>query len=256
MATTLQIHRPTVSSIALNKHNVVIFPDYNGLGINQNVTMFDILSGKVKGVMNGVNEDVGSCEISFPNKKFGTRIPFCIPIVVCSDTLANVIMRGFITDEIGKLTSNEDCLSVVAYDYKWFFSRIGKIRGKIYTVDTDIVPRTLSLLYNIQGKPFQDPSLAQRFKYEVPGGNRLITEEMAMERTNGYGFIGTEKTIFNENGEPNCASEDSRSNSACAFKFKAENFYREFLGYSGNDRNNDFFYYWTYASIIRYICKH
>lgn len=242
--TSVHITGSSIGTTAFKRNNLIVYTDIKSSIVTSSKIPF-ILEGKVKNLSISVNEEIGIAQIDFPNKPFGTRIFFGSPICILANDNSNVLFRGFVDDEIGVISVSEDILRVVAYDYKWLLGKLPKIFGKIYSVDGSINPSTQA------SRIFNTMSLNAKFKYHIPGGsNRTYEENPTYYKGEGCGFIGSMKTIFNENGDPNAAG--TQYNVINAFKFRPES---EFAN-TGRILNDNYFHYFNYATIIHYICKY
>ena len=220
--------------------NDTIFLDVDGIEItNQELDFTQI---RVLSVTRSINETIGTAELSIADYVFGDHIPtFCIPIKIISGdpnyAADNVVFRGFMVSENGELNSGADGVTVTAYDYKWALTKIGKVRGKIYTTSVrnfptyDTMPFDRSIAQGTDPAIYSEFRQFERFRYTVGINNY----------PNGYN--ASERTLFNPGGKPNCAT-DVYGNNTVIFKEPLI------------DQANDVYelsFYWNYAQILSHI---
>jgi hypothetical protein len=239
---SVQVQIQALSTINFARHKIYISPD--PAWEIRNTTPF-MLEGKIKRVSFGVNEELCTCEIEFPSRPFGSHINFMTPIMIYLDNVNNPIFRGFMIEEEGTLSDNSDQIKTIVYDYKWLMGKLTKIRGKLYTINNHIKPDAGSFIS--AGRVFTDRSLYEKFRYRVPMDADAQGYTVAKDAT---GYIGHMKTIFNQNGNPDCATPDVKGPLAKAFKFDPDQYYFGTVRERQDIMNN--FYYWNYATMIHY----
>jgi len=217
-----------------------VFLDVDGVEITN--AELDFTQIRVKSVTRSINETIGVAELEIADYVFGDHIPvYCIPIkIISGDPLYaadNIVFRGFMVAEVGQLDSGSDNVTVTAYDYKWALTKIGRVRGKIYTTSIRNFPGYEAMDYNRGESQGSDPAIyddfrrLERFRYTLG--------------LNNYpkGYNASERTIFNPDGEPNCATDIYGDNTVI---------FKEPL----IDQANDVYelsFYWNYAQIISHI---
>ncbi len=236
-----------IQNLALTGHNkarlfLTVDPAF-GIGANSPF----VLEGKIRSVSLGINENMGTTVLEFPGRPFGSHTGLVIPIAVYLESSDNMVFRGFILDEEGSISVSDDQLSVIAHDYKWLLSRITKIRGKIYTVDNDVIP---DALIDGASRVFSDDSLYEKFRMAVPEDPNEFGFSIGNKK-GGTGYIGTMKTVFNENNDPDCASDHPEARAA--FKFDPDIDYYRIVN-PRRQRNEKFF--WNYATMLFYVFWH
>lgn len=239
---SVQIQIQNLSPFNFTRHKIYIAPD--PAWDIRNTTPF-MLEGKIKRISYGLNEDLSTCEIEFPSRPFGTHINFMTPIMIYLDNINNPIYRGFMIEEEGVLSDSDDQLKTTLYDYKWLMGKMTKIRGKLYTTNNHVQPDTGSFIST--GRVFTDRSLYEKFRYQRP---KDVNARGYTTEKDCTGYIGHMKTIFNENGEPDCATPDVKGPLAKAFKFHPDQFYYSTVRERQDIMNN--FYFWNYATMIHY----
>lgn len=244
MSTKVIVAIQNLNPTTYAKHKLFITVD-PAFGIGGNSPF--LLEAKIRRVSFGINENVGVAELEYPDRPFGSHLGgFVLPVALFVDNYDNFVFRGFMTDEIGILNNDNDQLNAVCYDYKWLINRISKIKGKVYTVDNDIRPQFTPG----NTKVFADESLYEKFRMVIPGLNKSgndITDRFFNEF--GTGFLSGRKTIFNENGDPDCAT--AGIGNAC-FMFDADYKFNRETRIRTRRTNR---YFWNYASILEHICK-
>lgn len=206
-----------------------------------------VLEGKIRNVTLGINETMGTCLLEFPGRPFGSHTGLVIPIAIFLENTNNMVFRGFVLDEEGELTTTNDTVSVTAYDYKWLLSRITKVRGKIYTVDNDVVPDAIVGGFS---RVFSDDNLYEKFRMAVPDDPNEFGFSSGNKK-GGTGFISGIRTTFNEFNDPDCATK--RPEARAVFKFDPDiNYYRAV----NPRRQHNERHFWNYATILFYIYWH
>lgn len=217
-----------------------------GVGAN---TKF-ALSAKIRGITLGINENIGTVNLEYPDHPFGSFVGQVVPIACFIDNADNFVFRGFIIEDEGVLDRNNDQVNALAFDYKWFMAKIGKIRGKIYTVDNNVFPDARP---GGAGRVFVNESLYEKFRYALPGYANPNSANFRFDRLtkkDGTGYLGSEKTIFNTNGDPDCAN--GYPNNLSVFIVDPD------IQYLNNVRalkRSNTKYYWNYATMIYYIVR-
>ena len=239
---SIQIQIQDLATFNFTRHKIYIAPDPAWEICNTTPFM---LEGKIKRISLGINEDLCTCDIEFPSRPFGTHINFMTPIMIYLDNANNPIYRGFMLDEEAILSDSEDQIKTTIYDYKWLMGKLTKIRGKLYTVNNHIKPDAGSFLSN--GRVFTDRSLYERFRYRRPMDANALGYTAEKDAT---GYFGHCRTIFNENGQPDCATPDVTGPFAKAFKFEPDQYYYDTVKSREDIINN--YYYWNYATMIYY----
>lgn len=212
----------------------------------------DLLESRVKSLSRGINSQLESCVIEFPNKRFGSHIEYGIPVKIAAETTNNIIFRGFLTDEIGVLNNDDDVVSSMMHGYKWLFSRLGKLRGQFYTIDSRISPPNNAL--DGDKKPTGDSTLTINNL-----ANQRTFEKFRLDRVTDQiaGFRGSVRMIFNEE------EVDSKGKvvKGKAMKTCATNSYREdapivFIYKSAETSAVRTSYFWDYAQILQHIFRY
>lgn len=255
MQTSVNVSIQQLNTTVYTNHKLflTIDPAFNIAG-----TSAFILEGKIRRVASGINENLAQCDLEFPLRVFGNHVgTFVLPIAVFLDNTNNFIFRGFFTDEDGVVSESADEVHATCHDYKWLIGRFSKIRGKIFTVDNNIYPPYSRNSPNV----FVDDSMYERFRLVIPGLNSIgqditnngITITQAISGPTGTGYLGTEKTIFNEHGDPNCSSNNPYASvfGSPAFMFDSDLQYNRGLNVS---RRSVIKYKWNYATMLRYVC--
>jgi len=239
---SIQIQIQNLSAFNFTRHKIYIAPD--PAWEIRNTTPF-MLEGKIKKVSFGINEELCTCDIEFPSRPFGSHINFMTPIMVYLDNANNPIYRGFMIEEEGVLSDSDDQLKTTVYDYKWLMGKLTKIRGKLYTINNHVAPDAGSFIS--AGRVFTDRSLYEKFRYRRPMDANASGYTTLKDCT---GYVGHMKTIFNENGSPDCATPDVTGSLAKAFKFHPDQYYYDTVRAREDIMNN--FYFWNYATMIDY----
>jgi hypothetical protein len=215
-----------------------------------NTTPF-LFEGKVRKVSLGIDDNIGTAEIEFPTRPFGTHINFVTPIAIAADNADNIFFRGFLDEEEGILDTGTDQLNALAFDYKWLIGKLSKIRGKIFTIDNVVKPGVST---TASDRVFLNPRLYEKFKYLIADADPNGDKVSRFQRSDATGFLGNVKTIFNENGNPDCATRDINSSNAIAFKFSPDPWYYENLRF--NAVSGNVVYHWTYSTMLAYVAKY
>ncbi len=228
----------------LKNRKLLLMPDVAPWASINTDPHLDILDGIVKSVSTHCGANIGSAEIQLPKKVFGDLVEGHLPIKIAVDTADNVIFRGFIVEDTGTLSESDDSVNVKALDYKWYFSKITRIRGKYFT--------TLDSVPNIYSSPNGIGS--EKLKHEMFKGT-LIADG------GSSGYLQDSACIFNEGGKPNCAT-GGKSGVKCVFK-ERKVWVKDGVQYvskmSAKDgegvvtQSNFGAYYWTYKSILAHI---
>lgn len=218
---------------SLEKDKVWVLPDiYPWSGIHINPYQSGVIEGVVNKVSVYTGSNIGSAEITFPKKTFGQHVGCVMPIQIAVNTMDNVIFRGFLLEENGVLSESEDSVTVKALDYKWYFSKCTRIRGRWFT-STDEIP-----------SPYGNPNTqgSGKLKYEMFRGPVISDGGES-------GYIQDIPCIFNEKGIPNCLNDTTAGNMAI-FKYR-----RVFVD-DGIQKIYKYDYkteYWTWRSILAHI---
>lgn len=246
-ASIVQVSLQDLNQTAFSKHKIFFRWD-NIFGLTWGTPF--LLEGKIRRITAGLNEVYGEVEIEFPSKPFGTHVNWMTPVYVYINDTNNMVFRGFITDEDAVLDRSNDQMTAILVDYKWMLGKLAKIRGKIYTVDNNVKPMA-GFFTNISQRVFLNEKMFEKFKYTVPGGTDNIGRVPIFSADQATGFLGGIPTIFNENGDPDCAANDVHSRDACCFKYDPDDLYDYNLRI--HTMSKDIRYYWNYATILKYI---
>lgn len=241
MSTKTQVSIQTTNNTAFKKHKVFVTAD-PAFDIGGNSDF--ILEGKIRSISMGINGNMGTAVLEFPNRPFGSHPGFVIPIAMYVDNSDNMVFRGFATDENAIIDNSNDQVGSMCYDYRWLINKLTKIRGKIYTVDNGIFPDAVTGGFS---RVFEDPSMYQRFRYAIPGD----PTEFGGRRKDGTGYLGAVRTVFNENGEADCASLNP--NQYAVFKMDPD---IDFLTGTKILRRRNERYFWNFATSIFYVYWH
>jgi len=213
---------------SFRKHKVFLLRNNTFSNLTKRTSF--LMDGKVREINKGINEHIDTCEIEFPAKAFGNHIGFNTPVIVAIDNASNIVFRGNLVIEKGILSRTSDTLTTTAYGLKWYLNKMSKIRGKIYTVDNTIKP-ILGYDTNTTNRLFE------KFRNPPPGANTA------------YGYLGSERTVFNVDGKEDSATSGDNKDLAIAFKFDPTQQYIEAAGAVAMDVK----YFWNYATILMYI---
>ncbi len=215
----------------LEEGKVMLLPDtfpWSGSQVIDN----SITEGLVADCTISTGGDIGSADIRFPKKVFGDHVNGMTPVKICLNNTDNIVFRGFIIEENGVLSESEDTVTVRALDYKWYFSKCTRIRGRWFTSDDDIP------------SPYGSPNTTGhgKMKYEMFRG--------PLTRDNGHsGYMQNEPCIFNENALPTCLTK-TRAGNKSIFKYR-KMYVKNSLQYVR--KYNYDADYWTFSSILAHI---
>lgn len=201
---------------------------------NANVTFSDptILDGIVTSAAIYTGSNISSADIKFPKKFFGDHVKGLTPISIVVKDTNHIIMRAFIIEENGILSDSEDTVTVRALDYKWYFAKCTRIRGKWFTSDGAIPA------------PFGSPNTtgSGKIKYEMFRGPVISVDGRA-------GYIQDQPCIFNEGGQPTCNTK-THDGMLSIFKYRKMNVVN---GLQNIEQYNWDVQYWTFSSILAHI---
>ena len=216
----------------LKSRKVMVLPDvfpWTSTNVDPHQYIIDAI---VKNVSIYTGSNIGSVELTFPKKVFGDLIDDHLPIKIAVDTMDNVIFRGFLVESTGVLNDTEDTVTARAMDYKWYFSKITRIRGKYFTTSGSVP--------NLYSSP--NGSGSEKLKHEMFKGTLIADNGRA-------GYLQDEACIFNEGGKANCAT-NGRAGPLCVFKERkvwVEN------GVQYVTKVNFNAYYWTFSSALTHV---
>ena len=206
------------------------FPPWSAFGYSLDNTA--ILEALMTDLSISTGPSIGGCSLKFPKKQFGDHVGANVPIKIAVGHIDNLIMRGFLNVETGTLDDSTDTVTADVVDYKWYFSKITKIRGRWYTVNGSLP------------QPFGSPRGAgnTKMKYEI--------FRAGINQDSGHsGYFQNAPCVFNEGGVPDC-NTSTKAGNKCIFKYK------EMVTKDGRqyvDKENYDAKYWTYSSILAHM---
>lgn len=215
----------------LKEDRVFILPDimpWSGIQVIGN----DIMDGLVKSVSCYTGSNISSADIQFPKKSFGDHVKGLTPLRICIRDSDTTVFRGFIIEENGILSDTEDTVTVRALDWKWYFSKCTKIRGRWFTTDGAIP------------EPYGSPNTTGHGKLKYEMFRAPVSRDAGRS-----GYLQNEECVFNEGGMPTCWTS-TREGRLCVFK------YRKMTVSGGRQYLESYNYgadYWTFSSILSHI---
>jgi hypothetical protein len=216
----------------ISDEKIFILPDvypWATIQINSGISISESILEDMS-IYTGAN--VGTATFIMNKLTFGDHVQQNMPVKIAIESLSNIIFRGFITEETGTLSDSEDGVKITALDYKWYFSKITRIRGRWFTNDDDVP--------SFYGSPNSVGST--KLKHELFKGY--------LDSDSGRsGYLQNLPCVFNENNLPDCATSGTSGN-RCVFKLKR-------MTVTNNiqyvQKYNYKAYYWTYQKILKHI---
>lgn len=176
--------------------------------------------------------NISTADIKFPKKTFGDHVRGLTPVKIAVKNTNNLVMRAFIVEENGILSENEDTVTVRALDYKWFFSKCTRVRGRWFTSDGAIP------------EPYGSPNTigSGKLKYEMFKGPVISDGGRS-------GYVQDQPCIFNEGGQPTCntSTHDGKLSIFKYRKMSVADGLQKIEKYNWNAE------YWTFSSILAHI---
>lgn len=214
-----------------NEPEVLLLPDvFPNIGVQ--VEDPTIIDGLVNNCSIFTGPNISTADITFPKKTFGDHVKGLTPIKIAIKDTNALVFRGFIIEENGILSESEDTVTVRAMDYKWFFAKCTRVRGRWFTSDGSIPT------------PYGSPNTTGhgKLKYEMFRGPVVSGGGQA-------GYLQDQPCIFNEAGQPNCntATHDGRLS---IFKYRKMSVVD---GLQRIEKYNWSVQYWTFSSILAHI---
>ena len=185
---------------AMNGRKLIILPDYAPWGSKTSIDP-NIFKARVLSCQISIGNEIDTATLQMCGLKFGDKTQFMQPIRIGYEDDQKklvIIWRGFIVKDNSKVNVKDDGINVTALDYKWYLSKITRIRGRIYSTDIATLPTE-------NGSPF------------TVGDGKFTYEKFRISIADNAGFLQNEPCVFNKDGYPDCCTNTMGTGLKCVF---------------------------------------
>jgi len=239
---------------SLQVSNMLVMYDFKIWGGVSPPTSSTLPDSKVVKVTLNAGASFDSAQFTLPGASFGQSIPYYMPVkIVYVEPVSGtsiVVFKGFVNSTNQTIDNSKDVVTVSCLDYKWYYSKITKIRGRWYKTENALAatPAPITASFTSTTGPFSLGSGLsvgdEKFNFEKFRG--LINENT--------GYLQNEQCIFNNNSIPDCFVDN-------VIGTVNNVFYLDNIGYDEESGLlEDFFvakpvngFHWTYATILKHI---